>query len=569
MRDGVSAPAAAGRAEEGATGMRAFSATADAIAATSSKLAKVRALAAYLVALDRDRLSVATRWFAGRPFPASDPRVLQVGGAAMSQVLRELGHVGDEELGAAYRRHADPGDTALDVLSAAGHDAPDIDLLDVERGLDRIATTPGAHARTAAFGDLLARCDPVAARYVVKLVAGDMRIGLREGLVEDAIARAFDRDPALVQRADMLLGDLGECAVLAAADALATAAPRLFAPLRFMLASAAADAAEVVSRMGDEVWVEDKYDGIRCQLHATASRVALYSRDLKDVTAQFPEVARSARGVSAELILDGELLAVRDGHVLGFQELQTRLGRKSPPATLLERVPVALVAWDVLWIDGESLLDVPLRARRARLEALGLGTGFRLAHQEHARGAEELEQLFLDARARHNEGLMAKDPQSGYSPGRRGMAWLKLKKPIDTLDVVVVGAEWGHGKRHGVLSDVTFAVRDDATGELVTVGKAYTGLTDAEIAEMTRLLLDITVADQGWHRRVEPRIVLEVAFDSVQASRRHRSGYALRFPRILRWRTDKGAGEIDSLSKVAAIAEALVSARLQRVDPAD
>jgi ATP-dependent DNA ligase I len=549
-------------------GMRAFVACGDAIAATGSKLAKVRTLADYLAALDCERLPVATRWFAGRPFPASDPRVLQVGGAALSSVLRELGRTDEAGLGAAYRRHADPGDTTRDLLGAAGHDAPDIDLLDVLAGLDMIATTGGAHAKTGALRDLLARCDPAAARYVVKLITGDMRIGLREGLVEDAIGRAFVRDAAAVQRADMLLGDLGDCAVLAAQDRLAEASPRLFAPLRYMLATPAADADEVVARMGDEVWVEDKYDGIRCQLHRDASRVALYSRDLKDVTGQFPEVAQAAASLRSELILDGELLAIRDGQVLAFQDLQTRLGRKAPPASLRARVPVAFVAWDLLWMDGASLLDLPLRARRARLESLALGEEFRLAHQERAHGAAELEQLFLDARARHNEGLMAKDPDSAYSPGRRGMAWLKLKKPLDTLDVVVVGAEWGHGKRRGVLSDVTFAVRHDETGELVNVGKAYTGLTDAEIAEMTRLLLDITVSDHGWHRRVEPRIVLEVAFDNVQASSRHRSGYALRFPRILRWRTDKSVDEIDMLSKVAAIAEALVTSRVQKVDAA-
>jgi DNA ligase-1 len=549
--------------------MRAFAACADAIAATTSKLAKVRALADYLAELDRERLPVATRWFTGRPFAAWDPRVLQVGGAALNQVLRELGGIDEEGVGAAYRRHADPGDTTFDVLSGAGHEAADIDLLDVAAALDRIATTSGARAKTAALRDLLAACDALAAKYVIKLITGDMRIGLREGLVEDAIGRAFARDAVAVQRADMLLGDLGECAVLALDDRLAEASPHLFAPLRFMLATPAADAEEVVARMGEEVWVEDKYDGIRCQLHRGMSRVALYSRDLKDVTAQFPEVSRAAESVDSELILDGELLAIRGAQVLAFQDLQTRLGRKSPPAAVLEAVPVAFVAWDLLWIDGQSLLDTPLRERRARLESVGLGEGFRLAHQEHAVGAPALEQLFLDARARHNEGLMAKSPASAYTPGRRGMAWLKLKKPLDTLDVVVVGAEWGHGKRHGVLSDVTFAVRDDDSGELVTVGKAYTGLTDAEIAEMTQLLLDITVSDHGWYRRVEPRIVLEIAFDNVQASKRHRSGYALRFPRILRWRLDKSVDDIDSLSKVRDIAEALITSRVQKVDPAD
>ena len=225
------------------------------------------------------------------------------------------------------------------------------------------------------------------------------------------------------------------------------------------------------------------------------------------------------------------------------------------------------VAWDLLLHGDESLLDTPLRERRGRLEALALGDGFALAHLEPAVGADAVDGRFAAARARRNEGLMLKDPDSAYTPGRRGLAWLKLKRPLDTLDVVVVGAEWGHGKRRGVLSDVTFAVRN-GDGDLVTVGKAYTGLTDAEIAEMTALLLDITVDDHGHYRTVTPRIVLEVAFDAVQRSSRHRSGYALRFPRIARWRQDKPVEEVDTLERVAAIAESQAHDREQLVDPA-
>ncbi|HEY6379965.1 MAG TPA: ATP-dependent DNA ligase [Candidatus Dormibacteraeota bacterium] len=548
--------------------MRRFSETADAIAATGSKLAKVRVLAGYLASLDRDRLPVATRYFAGRLFPAGDGRVLGVGWAAIGQIVAAVGRADDAAMIAAYRRHADLGGVTQDILDAAGHAGNGVDLLEVAGSFDRIASTRGTAARTALLRELIDRCRPLEARYVVKLISGDMRIGLREGLVEEAVGSAFGRDAAAVQRADMLLGDLGECALLALDDRLAEATPRLFAPLRFMLASPAADSAEVVGRMGDEVWVEDKYDGIRCQLHRDAERVALYSRDLKDVTGQFPEVVAAARILDRSVMVDGELLAMRDGRVLPFQDLQTRLGRKQPPAQLLAETPVVLVAWDLLWEDGEPLLDHPLRERRRRLESLGLGSGFALAHQEHAYGAAALEQLFLDARARNNEGLMAKDPDSGYSPGRRGLAWLKLKKPLDTLDVVVTGAEWGNGKRRGVLSDVTFAVRDEASGALVTVGKAYTGLTDAEIAAMTEELLAITMTDHGHFRTVEPRIVLEIAFDRVQPSARHRSGYALRFPRIVRRRDDKRVEDIDTLEKVRRIAEALESNRIQKVDAA-
>jgi len=548
--------------------MRRFAQCAEAIAAVASKLEKVRLLGDYLATLDTVRLAVAARFFAGRVLSATDPRVLQVGGAALSEVLRELGHTDAGGLGAAWRRHADSGEVAYEVLTAAGQQGEDIDILDVVAAFDRIASNSGARARTALLRDLLAQCTPLEAKYVTKLVVQDMRIGLREGLVEEAIGRAFGRPAAAVTRADMLLGDLGDVAVLAAQDRLGEAAPRLFAPLRYMLASPAADAGEVVTRLGVEVWVEDKYDGIRCQLHRSAERVALFSRDLHDITEQFPEVSAAAAALPHEVILDGELLAMRERRVLPFQDLQARLGRKSPSEEVLAQTPVAYVAWDLLWRDGESLLDSVLRERRRQLEALQLGEGFALAHQEHARGAAELERLFADARARHNEGLMAKDPESLYTPGRRGLAWLKLKKPLDTLDVVVVGAEWGHGKRRGVLSDVTFAVRDDDSGELLPVGKAYSGLTDAEIAEMTQLLLDITVSDHGHYRRVLPRIVLEVAFDAVMVSPRHRSGFALRFPRIAHWRHDKSVDDIDTLSKVRRLAELLSSQRVQKVDAA-
>jgi len=336
--------------------------------------------------------------------------------------------------------------------------------------------------------------------------------------------------------------------------------------MRFMLASPVADSAAAVRRMGEEVWVEDKYDGIRCQLHHAGGRVALYSRDLKDVTEQFPEIVGAASHVP-EVILDGEVLAFAAGRVLPFADLQKRLGRRAPSAAILQEIPVIYVAWDVLLHGEESTLDTPLRERRRRLEDLALGDGFALAHLQPAVGAGQVDERFAAARVRRNEGLMLKDPDSAYTPGRRGLAWLKLKRPLDTLDVVVVGAEWGHGKRRGVLSDVTFAVRgpDD---DLLTVGKAYTGLTDAEIAEMTALLQDITVADGGHYRTVRPQIVLEVAFDAVQRSTRHGSGYALRFPRIARWRHDKPFEEIDTLERVAAIAEAQGSGREQLVDPA-
>jgi DNA ligase-1 len=279
-------------------------------------------------------------------------------------------------------------------------------------------------------------------------------------------------------------------------------------------------------------------------------------------------VVEGARGLPWAGILDGEILAWRDGVVLPFLQLQARLGRKNPSAKILAEIPVIYVAWDVLGLDRDAdalvapLLEEPLTERRRSLEALGLplaadGGRFALSHLVSVDSVDGLEAAFAEARARRNEGLMVKDPTSRYTPGRRGLGWLKMKKALATIDCVVVGVEVGHGKRHGVLSDYTFAVRDDATGHLVTIGKAYSGLTDAEIADMTRWFEAHTISTHGRYRVVEPSIVVEVAFDVIMRSARHKSGFALRFPRIVRLRPDKPADEADTLATVTRLYEGL------------
>jgi len=543
--------------------MRRWSEVAEQVAATSRTSEKVDRIAAYLRTLDPADLAVAAVFFSGRPFPEADGRALGVGWSAIAAAVLALVPAEPAALARAYDRHSDLGRAVGDVLAAAGH-APDPAAgprpADVAAAFAEIEATPGTAAKTERLRDLLARCDPLTATYVVKVLTGELRIGLREGLLEAAIAAAFGRSLEAVKWAAMLTGDLGRTALLARDDRLAEAALTLFHPIRFMLASPAEDPAEILSRLGPEVWLEDKYDGIRAQLHRSGERAVLYSRDLHIVTDQFPEVAAAARDLAWSGILDGELLAERDGRILPFLALQSRLGRKAPSPELVERVPVVFVAFDLLALgprDGpaEPLLRLPLAERRRRLDALELpapeaGGRFRRSLRSVARSVEEIEAAFRAARERGNEGLLAKDPRSRYSPGRRGLGWLKMKRALATLDCVVVGVELGHGKRHGVLSDYTFAVRDEATGELVTIGKAYSGLTDAEIAELTRWFEAHTISRHGRYRVVEPTVVVEVAFDVIMRSSRHRSGFALRFPRIVRLRPDKTPAEIDTLATV-------------------
>ncbi|HEX9098541.1 MAG TPA: ATP-dependent DNA ligase [Candidatus Dormibacteraeota bacterium] len=533
-----------------------------AVGGTSATLEKTRALGEYFRSLDDDDLRRAAVFMSGRPFGPSKRTTLGLGWSALSKVVGAISNRDDGELQQLFRKHSDLGNWAGEALEGRTENG-DVPLAEVERTLEAIRAARGA-AKAAPLEKLLRRLHPEAARFVVKIISGEMRIGLSEGLVEAAIAEAFGQPVTQVKRVHLITGDIGETAVRVKRGLIETSTVTLFQPIRFMLASPVETAAEAFERMGAEkVWTEEKYDGVRCQLHHEDGRVELFSRDLKETTSAFPELAENATKLGHAVLFDGEVLAHRDGRVLRFFELQHRLGRKQVTAELRREVPVVLVIFDLLYLDGRPLLDAPLEERRRLLEGLGVEHPFLLARLEEATSPADLDRIFADTRERGHEGLMAKDPASPYTPGRRGLAWLKLKRPLATLDVVVTAVEWGHGKRKGVLSDYTFAVKDIATGRLVNVGKAYTGLTDAEIAEMTKRFLSLTVDDRGWARVVKPEVVLEVAFDSIQHSNRHASGYALRFPRIVRIRDDKPVDEIDTLQRVAELYERYFGARTE------
>jgi DNA ligase-1 len=523
-----------------------------AVGATSATLEKTRILGGYFRTLDEDDLRRAAVYMSGRAFPPSQRRTLGLGWSTLSKVVSSVSRRDEAELGEIFRKHSDLGDWAAEALDGSTQPAP-VSLQDVEATLEAIRSARG-NTKVAPLEAMVRLMDPESARFFIKIISGEMRIGLSEGLVEAAIAEAFGVPITQVKRVHLVTGDIGETAVRCKRGDFEASSITLFQPVRFMLASPVETPGEVFERMATgKVWTEEKYDGVRCQMHRQASRVELFSRDLKETTAAFPELTEAAPSLGHDVLFDGEVLAHRDGRVLRFFELQRRLGRKKVDADLRRDVPVVLVIFDLLWLDGRTLLDEPLTARRTLLESLGLEHPYLLARLEEATDPEHLDRIFAETRGRGNEGLMVKDPLSPYTPGRRGLAWLKLKRPLATLDVVVTAVEWGHGKRKGVLSDYTFAVKDTQTGRLVNVGKAYTGLTDAEIAEFTRRFLEMTVEDHGHVRLVRPEIVLEVAFDSIQHSGRHLSGYALRFPRIVRIRNDKPVEEIDTLERVAEL----------------
>jgi DNA ligase-1 len=563
--------------------MRVFATLCDGVAATNKRTEKVRLVANYFRNAPDDAAQAAV-FLSGRPFPQWDERTLQTGGALLWRSVAEISRRSEADLRAAYRRHGDLGAAAEEVLRDVAQAKSSLRLHNVAAAFGQLAQTSGAAQKLRLLEDLVRRATALEAKYTIKIIAGDLRIGLRESLVEEAVAQAFDQKLSDVQRANMLLGDIGETLRLAAAHKLGSAQMRLFHPIGFMLASPAADADEALSYF-PRAAVEDKYDGIRAQAHCGGKndpRVRIFSRTLDEISESFPELPPALSAFTEPVILDGEVLAWDQSanQALPFSELQKRLGRKKVPEELIRDVPVVYAVFDVLYEGGALLIDQRLEQRRRNLAELfasvpeggfeveaALAAGHRQgkllfsaiaaapglprviqAPMMMVESAQHLDRIFAQARARGNEGLMVKDLASAYTPGRRDKSWLKLKREMATLDVVVTAVEWGHGKRVGVLSDYTFAVRDG--DQLLNVGKAYSGLTDAEIAELTQWFLAHTVEDQGFRRVVEPKIVLEVAFNNMMRSDRHASGFALRFPRIVRARTDKPADEIDTLDTV-------------------
>ena len=663
---------------------------ADWLAGEASRLKKRAAIAEAIVRVHAEDLGgndagLFAMYLAGAPFAEADGRKLNAGGALLTKALLAVSGASEGELGAAYRRHGDMGAAAFDLMVARDQGtgirdqsaAGGLTLAEVAEVFAGMAGTRTTAARLALVEGLLRRARPVEVKYLLKLMLGDMRIGVKESLVEEAIAVAASSEGtgireqgsegtgnkdqgsgrgaqeglarlvAAVRNAVMLEADLSGAVRRAFDGTLGEARMRLFHPLGFMLASPVDSPEEAVERFvtdegantregadtekdkgngksegksgslrddkqkdksnGEiEAFLEDKYDGMRAQVHCgdagEPGRVAIYSRNKEDVTESFPELEEAfamvtaaalgdaAGAASGGLIFDGEILGwdLKEARALPFAVLGQRIGRKRVSNEWREKVPVVFMAFDLMFAGGELLLELPLRERRNRLEAVverlvevvrspvmvderkkgAQGLMFVEEDGEEVErllisaarlveSAEDIDRAYAEARARANEGVMLKAAESVYQPGRRGLAWVKLKRELATLDVVVTGAEFGHGKRAGILSDYTFAVRD-ANGELKNVGKAYSGLTDAEIAEMSAWMMAHTLEDQGHFRTVEPLVVLEVAFNNIMRSGRHASGFALRFPRIIRIRTDKPVSEIDTVERVEEVYQSQV-----------
>ncbi len=532
---------------------------------THSRLGKIEHLARYLAALEADRLPLAANWLSGRALPRTEG-VLHTGTAALRRALLSLPKAREERYRDLSASQNDAARTARLFLQEIPVVPEPADLPGLHEFFLSLAAAPGSLAKIELLADRLLRLNPAESESIVRILTGDLRIGLKEGLLEEALADAFAADPSELRHAHMLTGDLGETALLARDQRLTDASLRPLVPIKLMLASPEPDAQAIYDRHRSAgLWLEPKFDGIRAQLHKQGDRAALFSRDLNPIDTQFPELLEAARRLPGDFILDGEIIAHAEGRRLTFNDLQKRLGRLATAQTDLfsnssaSLPPVAFIAFDILLGNQGPLLDHPLTHRREALEALLSST---ILHPSssivpievtRAESVEQIETAFKSALLQRHEGLIAKDPSSPYTPGRRGKAWLKLKGVMPTLDCVVIAAEQGHGKRAEWLSDYTFAVRDETNGTLRVIGKAYSGVTDAEIEELTEHFQRHTLEKQRRKHLVEPNLVLEIAFDSIRPSTRHDSGLALRFPRIKAIRRDKSLQEIDTLQHARSL----------------
>lgn len=479
--------------------------TLDAVASTGSRKRKIALLAAWLRELDELDLARALAILSG----SQDS--LSVGYATLREAA-ELASGWDRDLIRLCHREAGDSGEAISLLLVGSTANEATSLADIEALYGRLAACKRASDKAKVLRDAWLRMKPATIKYFIKSITGNFRIGLQAKLLQEALAQA-GRSSARQER--------------------------LFEPLDFMLAKPLPEDKPPPDL--DAFYVEDKFDGIRSQIHWDHGKVRIFTRGMEDATQSFPEVVQAILSQPGSAIVDGEILAWRDGRALNFTMLQQRLARKKVKPELLAEIPVVFIAYDILYRDGRLLTGLPWEERRRELEALPL-------QLSPYAPAGDLDAMFEAARQRGNEGLMLKRAGSVYESGKRSAHWLKVKRAFATLDVVVTAAEQGSGRRATMLSDYTFAVQD---GErFLNIGKAYSGLTDEEIRSLTRHFRSIATGRFGRVTLVQPEVVLEVAFDGIQKSPRHKSGFALRFPRILRWRQDKKAHEVDTLERV-------------------
>jgi len=551
------------------TEFRALADLCEKLEATKKRLQMTDLVADFLKKLNNDEVEPATSMILGRSFPKWDQRVLEVSWATLSDIIKRLANMDWEDFRDAFNQTGDVGGATKIVFEKAGKIQKQatlfeklLTILEVRHSLEAIAETTGYGSREKKerlLETLLSSASPLEAKYLVKILIGEMRTGFYEGMMEQSVAKAFGIPLDIVQRASMLTGDIAEVVALVKAkgkDGVLNLKFQVFRPIKPMMAQMATNINEVLKEHGGETALEYKLDGARIQIHKSGSGVKIYSRRLTDVTDSLPEVVQLVdKQVKAhKAILEGEIIAIsEDGTPMLFQHLMRRFRRVHEIEEMTKHVPVKLYLFDLLYFDDKSLIDKPYIERRRELAEIA--GSIQLTEQIVTRDLHEAEDFLEEALGEGHEGLVAKKLDSPYAPGIRGKRWFKIKQTLEPLDLVIVAAEYGYGRRRGWLSDYYLAARDAETGELLRVGKTFKGLTDKEIVDMTRRLEELTVKEEYGKVVVLPKIVVEVAYNEIQKSPTYKCGMALRFARIIRVRDDKSPEEVDTIQRVREIYE--------------
>jgi DNA ligase-1 len=550
------------------TSFKALAEVCEKLEATSKRLLMIDLVADFLKNLESGEVEPAVSMILGRSFPKWSQKTLEVSWATLSEIIKRITGVEWSVFVKTFGKTGDVGSATKTVFeeSKVKRQATlferTLTIAEVRRSLEVIAETSGYGSREKKerlIEALLSLASPVEAKYLVKIFIGEMRTGFYEGLMEQAVSKAFQIPLEVVQKASMTVGDIGEVASIAKTEGkegLMKVGFRVFRPVRLMLAQMADDVADALEEHDGKTAFEYKLDGARVQIHKLGDEVRIFSRRLTDVTESLPEIVETTRrNIRAkEVILEGEVIAVDNvGLPIPFQHLMRRFKRVHAIGDMTEKIPVKLYLFDVLYLNGESLISVPYSERRQML-AENAGE-IPLAKQIVSDNLSEAERFLKEAIDAGHEGLMTKKLDSPSTPGTRGKRWLKIKPVLEPLDLVIVAAEYGYGRRHEWLSDYYLAARDAETGEFLTVGKTFKGLTDVEIIEMTRQLKGLIVKEEPRRVFVVPKIVVEVTYNEIQKSPKYKCGMALRFARINRIREDKSVEEADTVQRVGEIYE--------------
>ncbi|HEX3000794.1 MAG TPA: ATP-dependent DNA ligase [Methanoregula sp.] len=521
---------------------------------TSGRLDMIDIISRELPALSDEELPVFVRFVMGRIFPDWSSKKLGIGPNLLYEAAGYVAGLKKEQVIDRITATGDVGRAVEELLrekSQMTFFREDLELVQVYNELIAIADAEGKKSQRGKgllVRRLLANARPLEARYISRIMLEELRIGVGEGSVREAVAKAFAVDPSLVEHAQQALNDMGEVARRAKTgpDALKDVTITLFHPVRMMLAQAGSIAGMIQEH--GEIAAEFKYDGSRFQFHKKGNWARLYSRRLEDVTAALPDViGQLMAATNHDVILDGEVIAIRDGKPMPFQSVLRRFRRRHDVAEAQEKIEMVPNVFDILYLDGETLIDLPFLERRKKLESV---VKMYIAPQTVSSSQEVIEKTYNNALAAGHEGIMIKVPSSPYSPGQRGKNWIKIKPEVDTLDLAVIGAEWGEGKRAHVFGSFLLACQDQ--GKLLPLSRVATGFSDEQLAEVYDLLKDTVERKAGKEVTFEPTLVFEVGYAELQASVNYEAGFALRFPRFIRIRDDKDIADIETIESIRA-----------------